>query len=38
MLLTFSGGHGTGNACGPKHFHGFEKIEQMLRALLHMDK
>ena len=26
-MLTFTGGHGTGNACGPKHFHGFEKIE-----------
>ena len=27
MMLTFTAGHGTGNACGPKHFHGFEKIE-----------
>jgi len=27
MMLTFNAGHGTGNTCGPKHFHGFEKIE-----------
>ena len=27
MMLRFSGGHATGNACGPKNFHGFEKIE-----------
>ena len=26
MMLTFTAGHGTGT-CGPKHFHGFEKIE-----------
>jgi hypothetical protein len=27
MMLTFSEGEASGKACGPKNFHGFEKIE-----------
>jgi predicted peptidase len=27
MMLTFSDGEGSGKACGPKNFHGYEKIE-----------